>query len=50
MAITSIHLNRIILALLLTFLVADTYPHPELGPGLVASTLHQVQQILVANF
>jgi hypothetical protein len=31
----SIKVNRLILAILVTFLIADTYPHPHLAPGLI---------------
>ena len=31
----SIKLNRLFIAIAITFLVADTYPHPQLSPGVV---------------
>lgn len=42
---TRIHLNRIFLALAITFLIADTYPHPNLSPGLIETMVNQVQQL-----
>jgi hypothetical protein len=35
--LTAIRIDRVLLALAITFLVVDTYPHPSLGPGLVES-------------
>lgn len=35
--LTAIRIDRLLLALTITFLVVDTYPHPNLGPGLVQS-------------
>lgn len=31
----SIKINRLVLAIAITFLVADTYPHPQLSPGVI---------------
>lgn len=46
--IQSIHLNRLLLALFLTFLIADTYPHPHLSPGLLETALEQLQQRVIS--
>lgn len=35
----SIHWHRLALAVALTFVVADTYPHPRLAPGIVVQGL-----------
>ncbi|NJN03399.1 MAG: hypothetical protein HC816_13515 [Leptolyngbyaceae cyanobacterium RM1_1_2] len=35
----SIRLNRLFLAIFITFVVADTYPHPHLSNGVIESTL-----------
>jgi hypothetical protein len=35
--LTEIRIDRLVLALIITFLVVDTYPHPNLGPGLLES-------------
>ncbi|MFE4105470.1 hypothetical protein [Almyronema epifaneia] len=43
---TPIRLNRLFLAILITFLVADTYPHPHLSSGVIASTWHYLQSAL----
>ncbi|MGF1570587.1 MAG: hypothetical protein ACFCVD_21350 [Nodosilinea sp.] len=37
--IRSIRFNRLALALVVTFFVADTFPHPALGPGLLETIL-----------
>jgi hypothetical protein len=42
----SIHVNRLIIAVAFTVLVADTVPHPSLGPGLIESEIGQLQQVL----
>lgn len=39
-----IKLRRLLLTLGLTFVIADTYPHPDLGPGLIQSTVSTVTQ------
>lgn len=38
----TIHPRRLLLALLVTFVIADTYPHPHLGSGLLVTTMHQI--------
>lgn len=38
----TIHPRRLFLALLVTFVIADTYPHPHLGSGLLVTTVHQI--------
>jgi hypothetical protein len=42
----SIQFNRLAIAVAFTLLVADTVPHPSLGPGLIASELQQLQPAL----
>ena len=42
----SIKINRLFLAVIITFLVADTYPHPQLSPGLVETMGSRVQLAL----
>ena len=39
--LTAIRFDRLLLALLLTFLVVDTYPHPSLGSGLIERLIRQ---------
>ncbi|VEP14312.1 hypothetical protein H1P_2620003 [Hyella patelloides LEGE 07179] len=41
--IKEIKLERLLLCFLITFLVADTYPHPNLGSGLIQSTFEHIQ-------
>ncbi|HEY9738560.1 MAG TPA: hypothetical protein V6D06_19840 [Trichocoleus sp.] len=35
---------RLLLALGLTFIAADTFPHPQLPPGLIASAIAKVTE------
>jgi hypothetical protein len=42
----NIKINRLILAVAATFLVADTYPHPQLSPGLVETLGIRVHAML----
>lgn len=37
----TLKINRLILAIIITFIVADTYPHPNLAPGLVETLSRQ---------
>lgn len=37
-SLQSIKWSRLILVIVVTFLVADTYPHPNLPPGVLQST------------
>jgi hypothetical protein len=39
----NIQINRLVLAITITFLVADTYPHPQLSPGLIETLGTQIQ-------
>ncbi len=41
--------ERLLTACLLTFVVADIYPHPNLAPGLMQSTFQQIQQNIVSE-
>jgi hypothetical protein len=41
--IQEIKIERLLLALGITLLIADTVPHPNLSAGLVEHTLHRVQ-------
>lgn len=43
--IAKIHPSRLLLALAITFLIADTYPHPNLSPGLIETVVIQLQQM-----
>ena len=38
----AIQLHRLVLAIAVTFLLADTYPHPELSPGAVETNGQKV--------
>jgi hypothetical protein len=42
----SIHFDRLAIAFAFTLLMADTVPHPSLGPGLIESEIQQIQQAL----
>lgn len=35
--------ERIAIAFIFTFIVADLYPHPSLSPGLIMSTVSYIQ-------
>ncbi len=37
--------NRLLLALVVTVLIADTVPHPGLAPGLLQSLAHQFESL-----
>lgn len=41
--VTQIKLERLVLAIAATFLIADNVPHPNLGPSLATSTLEHLQ-------
>jgi hypothetical protein len=41
--------HRLILAVLVTFIVADTAPYPQLSPGLLQTLTTQVQTHLSAE-
>ncbi|MEM8718178.1 MAG: hypothetical protein AAGE84_02560 [Cyanobacteria bacterium P01_G01_bin.39] len=36
--------DRLILSFLITFIVVDTCPHPNLPPGFIQTGLQQIQQ------
>ena len=38
----TIKLDRLLLSILITFVIADIYPHPNLAPGLVQSTFERI--------
>ncbi len=38
----AIQLHRLVLAIAVTVLIADTYPHPQLSPGAVETNGHKV--------
>ncbi|WP_017299719.1 hypothetical protein [Nodosilinea nodulosa] len=42
----SVRINRLVIAVIFTVLVADTAPHPSLGPGLIQTEISQLQQAL----
>ena len=35
--------ERLLIAFIFTFIVADLYPHPSLSPGLIMSTVSYLQ-------
>ena len=35
--------ERLAIAFIFTFIVADLYPHPSLSPGLIMSTVSHIQ-------
>ncbi|MEM7759495.1 MAG: hypothetical protein AAGF83_17405 [Cyanobacteria bacterium P01_G01_bin.67] len=39
--------NRLILAFVITFIVVDTCPHPNLPPGFIQTGLQQIQQTVL---
>lgn len=39
--------DRLILAFLITFIVVDTYPHPNLTSGFIQTGLQQIQQAVL---
>ena len=41
-----IKIGRLLLAMTVTLLIADTIPHPNLSPGLLEGSLQRVQQSL----
>jgi hypothetical protein len=41
----SIKINRLVIAIAITFLVADTYPHPQLSPGVVETLSSRVKVV-----
>jgi type IV secretory pathway VirB2 component (pilin) len=43
-----IKLQRVVLAIVLVFIVADTSPHPSLSPGLIEHTLNKLQSVFEA--
>jgi hypothetical protein len=47
--LAAIRIDRLLLALAITFLVVDTYPHPNLGPGLVESLTQRGVAALVTQ-
>jgi len=47
--IQDIKIERLVLALGITLLMADTVPHPNLSAGLVEHTLHWVQAGLLQS-
>jgi hypothetical protein len=42
----NVKMNRLFLAIAITFLVADTYPHPQLSPGLIETLGNRVSSQL----
>ena len=47
--LNQIKLKRLLIAFFFTFVLADLYPHPNLAPGLIASTFGKVQQGFVVG-
>lgn len=37
--LSNIRVSRLLLTLVTTFLIVDTFPHPNLGPGLIESLI-----------
>ena len=46
----NIKFNRLVLAMAVTFLLADIYPHPNLSPGLVEGLSNRVHTALTQLF
>jgi hypothetical protein len=44
-ALNQIKVERLILALMVTFLMVDNVPHPNLGPSLIELGVQQVKAI-----
>ena len=44
-----IKVERCLLAFLITFVLADIYPHPHLSPGLLQSTFNYIQTTIVSE-
>ena len=44
-----IRYERLITAFILTFVLADIYPHPNLSPGLMQSTFSYIQPIILSK-
>ena len=45
----SIRMGRLMLALMITFLIADTYPHPKLHPGVIETVILQIKELAQAD-
>ncbi|WP_346290160.1 hypothetical protein [Sphaerothrix gracilis] len=43
---TPIRLSRLLWAILITFVIADTYPHPKLSSGAIESAVGALQTAL----
>ncbi len=44
-----IHYDRLIAAFVITFLLADICPYPNLPPGLIQSTFNHIHQTIVSK-
>ena len=49
MDICKIRYERLITAFILTFVLADIYPHPSLSPGLMQSTFNYIQATILSK-
>ncbi|MDJ0691232.1 MAG: hypothetical protein QNJ41_22330 [Xenococcaceae cyanobacterium MO_188.B32] len=49
MDICKIRYERLITAFILTFILADIYPHPNLSPGLMQSTFNYFQPTILSK-
>ena len=41
--------DRLVLSFLITFIVVDTCPHPNLPPGFIQTGLQQIQQRVLSD-
>ena len=44
-----IKVERFLLSFLITFVLADIYPHPRLSPGLLQSSFSQIQTTILSE-
>ena len=49
MDMCKIRYERLITAFILTFILADIYPHPSLSPGLLESAFNYLQPTIVSK-
>ncbi len=43
--LSNIRISRLLLALVTMFLIVDTFPHPNLGPGLIESVIQHERTV-----
>lgn len=44
-----IKVERVLLSFVVTFVLADIYPHPHLSPGLMQSTFNYIQPTILSE-